>query len=56
MAATASESSRIETRLAELALELPQQPTPVGNYMPAARLGNLDYTGGQRAWIKGVGR
>ena len=56
MAATASESSRIETRLAELGLELPQQPTPVGNYMPAARMGNLVYTSGQTARINGVRR
>ena len=56
MAATTSESSRIEARLAELGLELPEQPTPVGNYMPAARMGNLVYTSGQTARINGVRR
>ncbi len=56
MAATTSESSRIEARLAELGLELPEQPTPVGNYMPAARMGNLVHTSGQTARINGVRR
>ena len=52
MAAT----GRIEKRLAELGLELPRQPVPVGNYLPAARAGNLVFTSGQTARINGVRR
>lgn len=47
---------RIEKRLAELGLELPQQPVPVGNYLPAARAGTLVFTSGQTARINGVRR
>jgi len=47
---------RVERRLAELGLELPQQPVPVGNYLPAARVGNLVFTSGQTARINGVRR
>jgi enamine deaminase RidA (YjgF/YER057c/UK114 family) len=47
---------RIERRLADLGLELPQQPVPVGNYRPAARVGNLVFTSGQTARINGVRR
>jgi enamine deaminase RidA (YjgF/YER057c/UK114 family) len=47
---------RIERRLADLGLELPQQPVPVGNYLPAARVGNLVFTSGQTARINGVRR
>ena len=47
---------RIEKRLAELGLELPRPPVPVGNYLPAARVGNLVLTSGQTARINGVRR
>ena len=47
---------RIEKRLAELGLELPSPPVPVGNYLPAARVGNLVFTSGQTARIDGVRR
>ena len=47
---------RIERRLAELGLELPQPPVPVGNYRPAARVGHLVFTSGQTARINGVRR
>jgi enamine deaminase RidA (YjgF/YER057c/UK114 family) len=46
----------IEQRLKELGLELPHQPTPVGNYIPAQRSGNLVFTSGQTARINGVRR
>jgi enamine deaminase RidA (YjgF/YER057c/UK114 family) len=49
-------AGRVERRLAELGLELPQQPVPVGNYLPAARVGNLVFTSGQTARINGVRR
>jgi enamine deaminase RidA (YjgF/YER057c/UK114 family) len=52
MAAT----GRVEKRLAELGLELPQPPQPVGNYLPAARVGDLVFTSGQTARIDGVRR
>lgn len=47
---------RIEKKLAALGLELPQPPVPVGNYLPAARAGNLIFTSGQTARINGVRR
>ena len=47
---------RIEKKLAALGLELPQPPVPVGNYLPAARVGNLVFTSGQTARINGVRR
>lgn len=46
----------IVTRLAELGLELPNVPRPVGNYRPAKRVGNLVFTSGQTARINGVRR
>jgi enamine deaminase RidA (YjgF/YER057c/UK114 family) len=46
----------IEQRLSELGLALPDQPTPVGNYVPASRSGNLVFTSGQTARINGVRR
>jgi len=49
-------AGRIERRLADLGLELPQQPVPVGNYLPAARSGRLVFTSGQTARINGVRR
>jgi enamine deaminase RidA (YjgF/YER057c/UK114 family) len=47
---------RIEKKLAKLGLELPAPPAPVGNYLPAARVGNLVFTSGQTARIDGVRR
>ena len=49
-------SGHVEQRLAELGLELPQPPVPVGNYLPASRVGNLVFTSGQTARINGVRR
>ena len=46
----------IDQRLHELGLTLPNQPTPVGNYVPAARSGNLVFTSGQTARINGARR
>lgn len=50
------DAMRIEKKLAALGLELPQPPVPVGNYLPAARAGNLVFTSGQTARINGVRR
>ena len=50
------DTRRIEKKLAKLGLELPQQPVPVGNYLPAARVGNLVFTSGQTARIDGERR
>ena len=50
------DAMRIEKKLAALGLELPQQPVPVGNYLPAARAGSLVFTSGQTARINGVRR
>ena len=46
----------VEERLAGLNLALPEPPRPVGNYLPAARVGNLVFTSGQTARINGVRR
>ncbi len=48
--------SEVESRLAVLGLDLPHPPTPVGNYVPAVRAGNLVFTSGQTARINGVRR
>ncbi|HEX4995412.1 MAG TPA: RidA family protein [Methylomirabilota bacterium] len=50
------DARRIEKKLAALGLELPSPPVPVGNYLPAARVGNLVFTSGQTARINGVRR
>jgi enamine deaminase RidA (YjgF/YER057c/UK114 family) len=47
---------RVEDKLKSLGLELPAPPIPVGNYLPACRVGNLVYTSGQTARINGVRR
>jgi enamine deaminase RidA (YjgF/YER057c/UK114 family) len=38
--------SRIEERLSELGLELPEPAPPVANYVPAVRTGNLIFVSG----------
>jgi enamine deaminase RidA (YjgF/YER057c/UK114 family) len=50
------DATRVEKKLAALGLELPSLPQPVGNYLPAARVGNLVFTSGQTARINGVRR
>ena len=40
--------AKIETRLADLGYTLPPPPPPAGNYLPAARSGNI-------MWLAGVG-
>jgi enamine deaminase RidA (YjgF/YER057c/UK114 family) len=40
-------AGRIEARLAELRIELPQSAPPVANYVPAVRSGDLLFTAGQ---------
>lgn len=45
--------SKIETRLAELGLELPPVATPAGAYVPALISGNLVFTAGQIPLIDG---
>ncbi len=39
--------SKIESRLREMGLELPEVHTPVGLYIPVNRAGNFVYTSGQ---------
>lgn len=43
----------IEKKLAEIGLELPQAPTPLGSYVPVQISGNLIFTSGQTAAING---
>ena len=45
--------SRIETRLAELGLELPEVAAPVASYVPAVRDGDHVYTSGQLPFVNG---
>lgn len=40
-------AGRIESRLEELAIELPPAPTPVANYVPYVVTGNLVFISGQ---------
>lgn len=42
-------TGKIEARLNELGLELPDAPTPVANYVPALLAGNLLFVSGQIA-------
>ena len=44
----------VEAKLAALGLALPNPPIPVGNYLPASRMGNLIFTAGQTARLNGV--
>ena len=50
------EGTDINAKLQSLGLTLPNVPTPVGNYRPAKRLGNIVFTSGQTARINGVRR
>jgi enamine deaminase RidA (YjgF/YER057c/UK114 family) len=43
----------IETRLAELGLELPQPAAPVASYVPAVKVGGLLYISGQLPFVDG---
>ena len=46
--------SKIELKLIELGIELPEVPKPVANYIPAKRTGNLIYIAGQIPIQNGV--
>lgn len=46
--------TKIESKLAELGIQLPEAPKPVANYVPAKRSGNLIYTAGQIPIENGV--
>ena len=46
--------SKIESKLIELGIELPEVPKPVANYIPAKRTGNLIYIAGQIPIQNGV--
>ena len=48
--------SRIEERLRELAIELPEASTPGANYVPAVRSGNLLFLTGQLSQWNGERR
>lgn len=45
--------SRIEERLGEMGVTLPNLPTPLANYVPAKRVGNLVFTAGQVSAVEG---
>ena len=44
---------RIEERLRELQLEIPEAPKPVAAYVPAKKVGNLIFTAGQLPMVNG---
>lgn len=45
--------SHIANRLHELGITLPDLPTPIANYVPAKRVGNLVFTAGQVSAAEG---
>jgi enamine deaminase RidA (YjgF/YER057c/UK114 family) len=45
--------SRIEEKLMQLGLELPDAPAPAGAYVPCVRTGNLVFVSGQIPKVKG---
>ena len=45
--------SRIEERLSDMGVTLPNLPTPIANYVPAKRAGNLIFTAGQVSAVEG---
>jgi enamine deaminase RidA (YjgF/YER057c/UK114 family) len=47
-------SGRVETRLAELGLALPEVAAPVAAYVPAVRSGDLVWTSGQLPFVDGA--
>ena len=42
-----ADATSAEAKLRQLGIELPKVPTPVANYVPAARLGNLIFLPGR---------
>lgn len=46
--------NKIEIRLKELGINLPEIPKPIANYIPAKRTGKLIYTAGQVPIYEGV--
>ncbi len=42
---------QIEQKLEELGIELPEAPSPVGNYVSVKRSGSLVITSGQLPWV-----
>ena len=45
---------KVEQRLAELGIELPPPPQPLGNYIGAVRVGDLVFLGGVSNRVRGV--
>jgi enamine deaminase RidA (YjgF/YER057c/UK114 family) len=45
--------SRAEERLGEMEATLPNLPTPIANYVPAKRAGNLVFTASQVSAVEG---
>ena len=45
--------NRTEERLGEMGITLPNLPTPIANYVPAKRVGNLVFTAGQVSAFEG---
>jgi enamine deaminase RidA (YjgF/YER057c/UK114 family) len=43
----------VRQKIADLGLEFPAAPTPVGSYVPVVRTGNLIYTSGQLPTMEG---
>lgn len=43
---------KVETRLAEMGLQLPPPPRPIGNYLPAVQVGNILYVSGTLGTVR----
>lgn len=45
--------SRVEEKLSQMGMELPEAPAPAGAYVPCVRTGNLVFVSGQIPRVKG---
>ena len=46
-------TSKVEQRLQEIGVSIPDAPTPAANYLPFTRTGNLVFVSGQVPFVDG---
>ena len=46
-------TSKVEQRLQEIGISIPDAPTPAANYLPFTRTGNLVFVSGQVPFVDG---
>ena len=51
---SAPETGRIDKRLKELGIEIPEANTPIAAYTPIRKVGNMVYIAGQSSQMKGI--